>query len=336
MRILAAIALSALPSAVKVPIYRLLGMKIGKDVRIGFGAVLLCTKVDIADGASIGHLCLLRLHTLKMGKRSSILNLVRATLHTLDLRSQSSVRSQNEISGDRSDPNSVLYLGPASWILPHCFIDTSRPIRLGRNVGVGGGSYLFTHGYWLSKLDGFPVAYGDISIADDVWLPWGCFIMPNVTIGSRAVVGARSVLNRSIPAGALAAGVPAKVLREKSWIDLTVEDRAGILVEVSMALAVKRGVQCRIDSSDVADRHFVDDELVLVLHKDHGQPMSPSPVLNVVFGELDRREAERDVIWSLQDYTASPYARISEEARSWFAAGRAIGLRYYPVDEDFV
>ena len=52
-----------------------------------------------------------------------------------------------------------------------------------------------------------------ISIGADCWIGGGAIILPGVTIGDKAVIGAGSVVTRSIPAGVLAAGNPCRVLR---------------------------------------------------------------------------------------------------------------------------
>jgi maltose O-acetyltransferase len=53
-----------------------------------------------------------------------------------------------------------------------------------------------------------------IAIGSDVWVGGGAIICPGVTIGSRAVIGAGSVVTRDIPAGEFAAGNPCRVIRE--------------------------------------------------------------------------------------------------------------------------
>lgn len=52
-----------------------------------------------------------------------------------------------------------------------------------------------------------------VSISSDVWVGGGAIICPGVTIGSRSVIGAGSVVTRSIPADVFAAGNPCRVIR---------------------------------------------------------------------------------------------------------------------------
>jgi len=53
-----------------------------------------------------------------------------------------------------------------------------------------------------------------ITIGSNVWLGGGAIVCPGVTIGNDTVVGAGAVVTRDLPAGVVAAGVPARVLRE--------------------------------------------------------------------------------------------------------------------------
>jgi maltose O-acetyltransferase len=57
--------------------------------------------------------------------------------------------------------------------------------------------------------------YGEpITLGDNVWLGGGVIVCPGVTIGQDTVVGAGAVVTRDLPAGVVAAGVPARVRRE--------------------------------------------------------------------------------------------------------------------------
>ena len=53
-----------------------------------------------------------------------------------------------------------------------------------------------------------------IAIGSDVWVGGGAIICPGVTIGSRTVIGAGSVVTRDIPDGVMAVGNPCRVIRQ--------------------------------------------------------------------------------------------------------------------------
>jgi len=61
--------------------------------------------------------------------------------------------------------------------------------------------------------DGLPLKNGDTEIGSDVWIATEAMIMPGVTIGHGAVIAARAVVTRDIPPYAIAAGVPARVIK---------------------------------------------------------------------------------------------------------------------------
>lgn len=66
-----------------------------------------------------------------------------------------------------------------------------------------------------------PTARGDITIEDDAWIGACAVILPGVTIGRGAVVGAGSVVTSDVPPLTIVAGQPAKPVRkltpDSSW-----------------------------------------------------------------------------------------------------------------------
>ncbi len=54
-----------------------------------------------------------------------------------------------------------------------------------------------------------------IRIGSDVWIGRGACILPGVTIGDGVIIGANSIVTKDIPANTIAAGIPAKVIRER-------------------------------------------------------------------------------------------------------------------------
>lgn len=59
------------------------------------------------------------------------------------------------------------------------------------------------------------VCKGDIEIGNDVWIGEHCLIMSGVTIGSGAIIGARSVVTKDVPPYTIVAGSPAKTIRKR-------------------------------------------------------------------------------------------------------------------------
>lgn len=59
-----------------------------------------------------------------------------------------------------------------------------------------------------------------IFIEDDVFIGMNCLVLKGVTIGQCSVIGAGSVVSRDVPGGVIAAGNPARVIRELSGFPL--------------------------------------------------------------------------------------------------------------------
>jgi maltose O-acetyltransferase len=95
------------------------------------------------------------------------------------------------------------------------FLDVA-PITLGDRVLVGPGTQLLTSYHPLDVVERRKqLTHGrPITIGDDAWIGAGTIILAGVTIGAGAVVGAGSVVTKDVPAFALVAGNPARVLRE--------------------------------------------------------------------------------------------------------------------------
>ncbi len=90
------------------------------------------------------------------------------------------------------------------------------PIRIGAACQLGPKVQLLTPAHPIDpgpRRAGWEAAE-PIAIGDNVWLGGGVIVCPGVTIGDDTVVGAGSVVTRDLPAGVVAVGSPARVLRE--------------------------------------------------------------------------------------------------------------------------
>ncbi|GAA4931255.1 sugar O-acetyltransferase [Streptomyces coeruleoprunus] len=90
------------------------------------------------------------------------------------------------------------------------------PIVLGEDVFLGPRCQLFTanHPYDPQLRRALWESAKPITLGDRVWLGGGVTVLPGVSIGADTVVGAGSVVTKSLPSGVLAAGNPARVVRE--------------------------------------------------------------------------------------------------------------------------
>ncbi len=95
-------------------------------------------------------------------------------------------------------------------------------VRIGDNVQIAPNVSIYTAGHPVhpeSRNSGYE--YGiDITIGDNVWIGGNVCILPGVTIGKNAVIGAGSVVTKDIPDNVVAVGNPCKVIRK-----ITEEDR---------------------------------------------------------------------------------------------------------------
>ena len=115
-------------------------------------------------------------------------------------------------------------------------------ITIGDNVLLGPRVGLYTANHALDpqeRLMGGCYAH-PIVIEDNVWVGAGVHIMGGVTVGGNSVIGAGSVVTKSIPENVIAAGVPCKVIRE-----ITDEDKTGFLPWCFTAVLARYLLKCK-------------------------------------------------------------------------------------------
>jgi acetyltransferase-like isoleucine patch superfamily enzyme len=207
------VTIGILPSFLKKLLYRIRGYKIGKNVSIGPGSVIIGKKVTIGDNVKIGLVTIIRGEEIIIERFVTIGSFTVIDSGKLFIGEDSRINEQVIIGGMKT-PASGLKLGKRTIIMEYSFINTTLPIEIGNDTGIGGHCLLFTHGSWLNQLDGFPVTFAPIKLGNNVWLPWRVFIMPGVEVGDNVVIGANSLITKNLPSNVLAAGSPAKIIKE--------------------------------------------------------------------------------------------------------------------------
>ena len=105
-----------------------------------------------------------------------------------------------------------------------CVMLDGAPITIGDDVLLGPkvGLYTADHAFVLAVRVAGACTSRPITIGDGVWIAGGVTVLPGVSIGAGSIIGAGSVVTRDVPAGVIAAGNPARVLRA-----ITAADRTG-------------------------------------------------------------------------------------------------------------
>jgi maltose O-acetyltransferase len=114
------------------------------------------------------------------------------------------------------DYGSNIAIGAGTFVNYDCVMLDVAPIRIGAACQLATRVQLLTATH---PIDPEPRRAGwesaaPIAIGDNVWLGGGAIVCPGVTIGDDTVVGAGAVVTRDLPAGVVATGVPARVVRE--------------------------------------------------------------------------------------------------------------------------
>lgn len=87
-------------------------------------------------------------------------------------------------------------------------------ILIGKKAIISQGAHLCTGTHDYTKR-GHPLVTAPIVVSDNAWVAAEAFIHPGITIGEGAVIGARSVVTKNMPAWMVCAGHPCKPIKER-------------------------------------------------------------------------------------------------------------------------
>jgi len=126
----------------------------------------------------------------------------------------------DEFLGDKFTPQVII--GDNVSIQKDCHIGAINKIIIGNNVLLASKVFIsdHSHGEITSESLLLPpskrrlFSKGPVVIEDNVWIGEGVVILPGVTIGESSIVGANSVVTKSIPKNSVVGGNPARIIRE--------------------------------------------------------------------------------------------------------------------------
>lgn len=123
------------------------------------------------------------------------------------------------------DHGKNIFIGTDVIVGINCTFVDNAPIRIGDRVMIASNVQFYTASHpvlprerlipdWRESSATFYRTYArPIEIRDNVWVGGGCIFLPGVTVGENSVIGAGSVVNRSIPDNCVAVGNPCRVIR---------------------------------------------------------------------------------------------------------------------------
>lgn len=115
-----------------------------------------------------------------------------------------------------------IIIGNNVSINPDCHIGAVNLVELQDGVLLASRVFITDHFHGDTSLNSLKippqervlVSKGPVIIKKNAWLGEGVSVMPGVTIGENAIIGANSVVTKDIPNNAVAAGVPARVIKQ--------------------------------------------------------------------------------------------------------------------------
>ena len=118
-----------------------------------------------------------------------------------------------------------VFLGERNVVNFGCLFDGRKfSIRTGSNVSIGPEATILTLGHDPRSAT-FEDRGGDVVIGDRVWIGYRAVVLPGITIGEGAVIGAGAVVTKDVDPYVIVAGNPARKVGERVTAQ-EIEDRS--------------------------------------------------------------------------------------------------------------
>ena len=184
---------SCFPRPINVLLLRLASARIGKNVTIHPGVVILADMVEIGNDVKIRFGAMIAGRRIRIGDKTLIGYFV-------------------HVKGA-----SDFLVGAACVVGPRVLINCDCPVELEHYSGVGPSCTLFTHGSFLPVTEGYRTTFGPIVIKEKAWVTMGSIVGPGVTVGEGTNVMPGTVLMENVARHRLVAGNPARLINIPLW-----------------------------------------------------------------------------------------------------------------------
>src|SRR4051794_12755498 len=111
-------------------------------------------------------------------------------------------------------------IGAKTVMGQECTISAFQHVSIGRECIVADRVMLIDFDHGVVEVERPVRAQGiykrDVRVGNNVWVGYGACFLRGVTVGDNAVIGTSSVITADVPANAVCAGVPARILRMRA------------------------------------------------------------------------------------------------------------------------
>ena len=116
-------------------------------------------------------------------------------------------------------PNNFITVGDRVFIGRRCEFNCNSSIKIGNDCLIASNTIFVDISHGMDPTSNMNIQdcnIADIVLENDVWVGTSCTVLKGVTIGTGSIIGAGSVVNRSIPPFEIWAGSPAKFIKKRA------------------------------------------------------------------------------------------------------------------------
>ena len=183
---------------------------LGEDIKIDPRTRIVCDTIKIDDGTVILGSSKIECRECRIGKNNFLNDVM--------------------IEGSLNAGNTRIQIGDDNLFLQNTRLNCNQKITIGNDVNIGQNVKIWTHASSMDVFNGYPFTLKSVEIGSHIWITADTTILPGVKIGSNVIIGNMSLVNKNIPDGCFAAGIPIKIIKENIYPKvLSFKDKKAIL-----------------------------------------------------------------------------------------------------------